>query len=320
MPLVIYRRGNIWHYRGTIAHRRLRGSTNTADKETAERIVAQKQVNEWRSELYGPESVLTFPQAVSLYLDAQKSDRFLVKLVNYWKDSLVRSINSGKVRQAAVALYPNGSAATRNRHVIVPTQAVINHAADMDLCRHLKVKRFPVETKKKEPATWEWVQAFMAHASPHLGTLCCFMFLTGARISEAINVRWKDLDLENGKALLRQSKVIAERKAHMPLVLVEAVDKIRSNREPNSKVFKYSSLSSARSPWREAVKRAGIKPLTYHACRHGFATAMLHKGVDPITVAKLGGWKSAQHVFATYGHAMADETLADRIVETGSVT
>lgn len=315
MSLIIYRRGKIWHYRGTIAHRRLRGSTHTPDKETAERIVAQREATEWKAELYGPEAVLTFSQAVSLYLDAQKSDRFLFKLVSYWKDTLVRSINSGKVRQAAVALYPNGSAATRNRHVIVPMQAVINHAADMDLCRHLKVKRFPVETKKKEPATWEWVQAFMAHASPHLAALCCFMFLTGARISEALNVRWKDLDLSNGKALIRQSKVRAERKAHMPAVLVEAVANIRSNREPSSKVFKYSSLNSARSPWRGAVQRAGIKPLTYHACRHGFATSMLHKGVDPITVAKLGGWKSAQHVFATYGHAMTDETLADRIVE-----
>ncbi len=316
MSLVIYRRGKIWHYRGTIAHRRLRGSTHTTDKETAERIAAQTQATEWKRELYGPEAVLTFSQAVSLYLDAQKSDRFLIKLVAYWKDTLVRSINSGKVRQAAVALYPNGSAATKNRHVIVPTQAVINHAAEMDLCTHLRVKRFPVETKKKEPATWEWVQAFMAHASPHLGALCCFMFLTGARISEALNVRWKDLDLSTGKALIRQTKIRSERTAHMPTVLVKALAHIRSNREPSSKVFKYSSLSSARSPWRGAVLRAGITPLTYHACRHGFATAMLHKGIDPITVAKLGGWKSAQHVFATYGHGMNDETLADRIVDT----
>jgi integrase len=194
-------------------------------------------------------------------------------------------------------------------------QAVINHAASMDLCRHLKVKRFPVETKKKEPATWEWVQAFMAHSNPHLGALCCFMFLTGARISEALNVLWEDVDLSEGKALIRQTKIGAERRAHLPAVLVAAIANIQSNREPSEKVFKYSSLHTAKPQWRKVFKRAGIKPLTYHACRHGFATAMLHKGVDPITVAKLGGWKSAQHVFATYGHAMADETLADRIVD-----
>ncbi|TIP13235.1 MAG: site-specific integrase, partial [Mesorhizobium sp.] len=55
---------------------------------------------------------------------------------------------------------------------------------------------------------------------------------------------------------------------------------------------------------------------SYHACRHGFATALLHRRIDPITVAKLGGWKSAQHVFQTYGHAMDDDTLADIITDT----
>lgn len=315
MSLIIYLRGKIWHYRGTIAGRRLRGTTRTSVKERAQRITAAKETRAWKEELDGPGSTLTFSQATTLYLDAQKSDRFLLKLVQHWKDTLVRSINAGNVRHAAIVLYPNASPATRNRHVIVPTQAVINHAASLDLCPRLSVKRFTVERKEKEPATWEWVQKFMAHANPHLGALCCFMFLTGARISESLNVRWKDVDLSERKALIRQTKVGSERKAHMPAVLVEAVANIESNKEPSSRVFKYSSLNSAKSPWRRAIKRAGLKPLTYHACRHGFATAMLHKGVDPITVAKLGGWKSAQHVFVTYGHAMRDEKLADRIVE-----
>lgn len=48
----------------------------------------------------------------------------------------------------------------------------------------------------------------------------------------------------------------------------------------------------------------------------GFATALLHRRIDPITVAKLGGWKSLQHAFQTYGHAMDDDTLADLIIDT----
>ena len=64
------------------------------------------------------------------------------------------------------------------------------------------------------------------------------------------------------------------------------------------------------------MKRAKIKPLSFHACRHGFATAMLHAGVDPITTAKRGGWKDAHHLFRTYGHAMDDETVTDRIIGT----
>jgi integrase len=201
--------------------------------------------------------------------------------------------------------------------VIVPTQAIVNHAASLDLCRHLKVKRFPVVAKRKEPATWEWVEAFMAEASPNLGALACFMFLTGARVSEAVAVTWADVDLHARRATIRQGKLGGEeRRAHLPPALVAAIANIPSNRNPKAKVFGYSSRHTAKPVWHAAITRAKIKRLPFHACRHGFATAMLHAGVDPITVAKLGGWKSAQHVFATYGHAMSDETLADRIVGT----
>lgn len=316
MPLKIYRRGEIWHYRGTVAGRRIRGSTQTSIKARALEIAADRETREWKSSHHGPESVLTFADAAMLYRQADKPTRFLEPIEDYWKDTPVKQITAGAVRQSAIVLHPKTSGATRNRQVIVPTQAIINHAAGMDLCQHLKVERFGVTTKSKEPVTWEWVQKFMAVASPHLGALACFMFLTGARISEALDLRWSDVSLTERRALIRQTKIGAERRAHLPPVLVAAIANIPSNRELSAKVFQYSSRDTAKPLWRAAIRRAKIKPLTYHACRHGFATAMLHAGVDPITVAKLGGWKDAKHVFTTYGHAMNDETLADRISGT----
>lgn len=320
MPLVLYRRdgGKIWHYRGSVAGRRLRGSTRTEKKAAAQRFISDLEDKQWKGHFDGPAAVLTFAQASILYRNAGKSTRFLDDIEDYWKDKLVGEITSGLVRQAAIALYPTASGATRNRHVIVPTQAIINHCAELELCSHLKVKRFPVETAAKEPATWDWVQAFMAHANPHLGALCCFMFLTGARVSEAINVCWRDVDLSEARARIRQTKIGDERIAHLPPALVVAMANIQSNREPDAPVFKYSSRHTAKPQWNKVWKRAKIKPLTYHACRHGFATALLHKGIDPITVAKLGGWKTPEHVFRTYGHAQDDDTLANLISDTSA--
>ena len=54
------------------------------------------------------------------------------------------------------------------------------------------------------------------------------------------------------------------------------------------------------------------------ACRHGFATGLLDQGVSPVKVAKRGGWKSAQHVFATYGHDVADDNVTDILTGTKS--
>ena len=154
----------------------------------------------------------------------------------------------------------------------------------------------------------------MGAANPHLGALACFMLLTGARVTEALNVQWADLDLTRSKAIIRATKIGEEREAHLPQVLLVAVANIEGER--SGKVFKYSSRSTAKIQWKAAIKRSKLKHLSFHACRHGFATALLHKNVDVITIARLGGWKSAAHVFETYGHARKDSTLPDLIIDT----
>lgn len=314
MPLKLYRRGKVWHYRGTVAGRRLRGSTNAQNKEVAERIAAETEARAWKRRLDGPQAVLTFAQAAMLYRAAGKSDRFLAPIEDHWKNTLVKDITGGAIRSSALALYPNTSGATLNRHVIVPTQAIINHAAESSLCAKISVRRFPVETKIKTPATWEWVQAFMAHSSPHLAGLACFMFLTGARVGEALALEWEDIDFQKRTALIRQTKIGDERIAHLPQPLVVALANIE--RAPGRTVFRYTAHCSADKSWRAAIKRAKIAPLSFHSCRHGFATALLRAGIDVVTIAKLGGWKTPQHVLQTYGHASDDATLTERIIGT----
>lgn len=318
MPLKLYRRGNVWHYRGTVAGRRLRGTTKTASKETAERVISQKEQTVWRSHLVGPSSVLTFAQAAILYRQARKSDRFLRMVEDHWKDTPVESITAGAIRASAMQLYPTAGPATRNRQVIVPMQAIINHAAEHELCDHIRVKRFPVKHKEKTPATWEWVQAFMAHAvKPNLAALACFMFLTGARISQALGVTWDDVDFRASKVVIRGSgKGDPDRRAHMPPELIAALARIPGERK--GQVFEFKSRGNCRTQWKGACRRAGIKYLSYHACRHGFATGLLEQGVSPVTVAKRGGWKSPQHVFQTYGHDIAEESVTEVLTGTKS--
>lgn len=315
MSLKIYKRGGVWHYRGTVRGvGRLRGSTGATVKERAAQIAAQIEDRAWKHRNDGPAAVLTFAQASINYRAASKPTRFLERIEDYWKDTLVRDMTQGAIRQSALVLYPKAAAATRNRQVIVPTQAVINHSAESELCPRIRVKRFKIETKSKIPATLEWVKAFAAHSKPHLGGLALFMFLTGARISEALAVRWEDIDFKAKSVLIRQTKIGAERRAHLPQSLIVALANIP--RIKNRPVFLYMARSNCIKVWQVVTKRAKIEPLTFHSCRHGFATALLHAGVDPVTVAKLGGWKSARHVFETYGHANDNTTLTDLISGT----
>ena len=84
---------------------------------------------------------------------------FLIVL-DYWMDTLVPKIIGGAIGQMARKLYRGAASATLNRQGIVPAQAIINYAANLEWCARIRVKRFKVDTKRKTPATRGWVEAF----------------------------------------------------------------------------------------------------------------------------------------------------------------
>lgn len=321
MPLELYKRGAIWHFRGTVNGRRLRGSAKTADRKIAERVKAEVERRAWQRHFDGPAAGLTMAQVFNAYLDAGKSDRFLLKLAGHWKDTPVEDIHAETVRRAAKKIYPHANEPTWNRQVVKPTQAAINYAAGLGWCPRISVKRFTENPETKTPATLEWVRKFHTQALkdelPHLGALAVFMFGTAARIGEACRMRWADVDLSAGTATLYLFKPTPwSRVAHLPAEVVAALANIPSNRNPDDRVFGYSERGSVRGAWNNVAKRAKIERLTPHCCRHGFATTMLQRGFDVKTVAERGGWKDAATVLRTYAHAIEDKTVTDALFDT----
>jgi integrase len=318
MPLKIYRRGGIWHYRGTVGpngrRQRLRGSCQTENRDIAARYIAEIESQYWNGHFDGPEAILSFHRAAALYRAAGKSDKFLNPVEDYLKDILVKDINGGIVRQMAIELFPNFCGASRNRAAITPVQAVINHAAESGFCQPIRIKRFDAEKSEKTPATLAWIKAFQAHAKPHLGAYALFMFLTGCRPSEALAIDPKrDLDLNAATVTIRETKVGTERKAHLPAVLVATLANLPD--VPGRPLFVYRDYRDMRWSWHRTIEKAGIAVLTPHCCRHGFATELLRRGVDVVTVAWLGGWASPAMVLKTYGHAIKKRSLTDVLAD-----
>jgi integrase len=181
----------------------------------------------------------------------RKINSLLTKIEDHWRDTPVNDISAGAIRAAAQKLYPDVSAATRNRQVITPTIAVINHAADLEWCSPIKGKKFKEGTPKlKEPVDLEWVTAFADQATedgmPHLATLCVFMFGTGARVGECTESIWADIDFMENTATINQGKTDSIRVSHLPQPVIVRLANIGGNRDPDDKVFGYAAPDSIR--------------------------------------------------------------------------
>jgi integrase len=313
VPLKLYLRNNVWHYRGTVAKKRLRGSTGISKehKAIAAREIAEIEVRQWKRHHDGPQAVLTFAKAALMYRSAGKSGRFLEPIEDYFKTMLVKDITPDTIQAMAMTLYGHCSGASRNRLGIIPTQAIINHAAESGQCQRIRVKRFKEETKEKTPATLAWIQAFRKEASPQLGGYALLMFLTGARPTEALEC---DLDLKGGTALLHESKIGHERRAHLQPMLVAALANIPE--VPGRPLFFYRNVEDLRQAWDATIRRAGIERLTPHCCRHGFITGLLRRGIDVKTAAWLADM-TPEVLLNTYAHAIKDRKLTDVLIDTG---
>jgi integrase len=317
MSLNLFRRNGVWHYRGTIGpperRARVRGTLRTKDKATAERQAAQYEDLYWKGHFDGPGSILTFRDAAKKYRAAGKSALFLRPLEKYLGRRLVKDIKPSTIQQMAIDLYGHCSGATQNRLGITPAQAVINFMAAAEQCSPIRVERFKENPKVKEPATLEWVQKFRTAASPELGTYALFMFLTGCRPSEALAIDPdKDMNLKAGTCIIKNTKAGGQRKAHLPAILVTALANMPI--EPGRPLFWYRHYNDVTWPWNQAIKRAGIQHLTPHCCRHGCVTQLLRRKIDVVTV----GWlvdMTPEMVLETYGHALKDATLTDRLTD-----
>lgn len=316
MSLKLYRRksSKIWSFRGTVGpdgkRERLRGSCNTEDKAIAAREIVEIERRYWKGHHDGPQEVLTFREAANMYLAAGKSERFLEPVEDYFGDTLVKDITPGAIREMAIELYGHCTGDTRNRMGIVPARAVINNAATNKLCSPVCVELFDTETAEKDYATLEWVQALRKEASPQIGGFALFMFLTGARPSEAMEA---NIDLPGCTALIHASKVGHERRAHLPEILVAALANIP--RVEGRSLFFYGSRNSVYPPWYAAIERAGIKEMSPHCCRHGFITGLLRSGIDVKTVEWLAD-VTAETLLKTYAHAIKDRRLTNVLIGT----
>jgi integrase len=147
---------------------------------------------------------------------------------------------------------------------------------------------------------------------PHLAACALFMNLTGARVSEAVNLMGDCVDLRRRTALLVKTKTDVNSVRYLPDHLVDRMREL--NTSPGHRVFRYTSRYSVNERVRAVCDRCGLPYKSSHTIgRHAFATNALNAGVGVRVAMDAGGWKSSTIFLETYAHTIdAGRTVMDR--------
>ena len=184
----------------------------------------------------------------------------------------------------------------------------VHHSALTFFFEEILHKRLLIHIKySKTPKTLptvliqeETTQLFMAITNKKHQLMIKLMYGAGLRVSEIVNLRVNDLDLQRGYGWVRKGKGNKDRMFVVPDSLLEELKShmISDNLQDHNYLFygrkgNHIHTRSVQEIVKKAAKRAGIKKNVHpHTLRHSFATHLIENGYDVASVQSLLGHNS----------------------------
>ena len=220
------------------------------------------------------------------------------------------------------------SGATVNRYI-----AALSHALSFAVKERRLLDRNPVSdiSRKKEPRgrtrflsddEREGLLTACGESEwPSLRALVLLALTTGARRGELIGLKWVDVDLKAGRALVSDSKNGEQRTRPLAGKALEALREMKLHGSARSEhVFAQPSRFPGPyeyfdAHWHVALKAAGIEDMRFHDLRHTTASMLAVQGASLLEIADVLGHRTLAMV-KRYSHLVVDHKakVIDRLV------
>lgn len=242
------------------------------------------------------------------------------------------------------------SSSTINSHVL-PLSGTFDLARrrglmSMNPCSLLTVDDRPAKRERRQDHVWSDEEiAALIQSAEHLArqpesrydysSLVRVALYSGLRLGELLGLQWQDIDLQEGilrvqrqwtrtgdyaepktKAALRRLPLSADLTKYL------AAHKLRSrfsgDDDPvfasrNGKPLSHRNVQ--RRGFEPAAELAGIGGVTFHSMRHAFASRMIARGIEAVTLASLMGHEDARVTLSRYVHLFDRQKTDDTIRE-----
>jgi len=248
----------------------------------------------------------------------------------------LKDLTRGHVRTLLAEKLQGGLARDTVRLIHATLRALLAAAVEDELLkanpasgvgRSLRLAASKVERSEMVKAmTREQLEAFLEqalHVVPDFQILFWLMSRTGLRLSEALALKWQDVDVMNRRlrverALGRDLAVTTPKSGHGRSVDLSvsasdelmALGKLRCSMGyktgPHDWLFPSSdgrplSHEAPQAAFRKTRAAAGLLGFTPHSLRHTYASILLAEGVSPAYVQEQLGHSSIELTVGTYG-------------------
>lgn len=267
--------------------------------------------------------VVKFSHLMDQYLEnyakinnrAWKRDRDCLKNMEaffgdcYLKEITPFQIEKYKANRLNQGVKPN----TVNRELSVLKRA-FNLAIDWHMAGENPVRRvkfFQQPDPKERILSEREEQKLINASSEHLKPIIIAALNTGMRVAEILSLRWSQINLKKREIEVVKTKSGKKRVIPINPVLFEMFNRLERADEfvflyHDPKTKKPRPVKSVKRSFTNSCRRAGIEAFTFHDTRHTFASRLVERGVDLITVKELLGHSSVRTT-ERYTHTHKEE-------------
>jgi len=224
----------------------------------------------------------------------------LGNLERYFKDIYLDEVTPLMIQKSlAWRLKSGNSKSTANRYLALLKKlfSLAIEEGYLETNPAAKIKKSSEKDLLKERVLTEDEETRLKSASyPVLRSIISVALHTGMRLQEILSLRWAQVDLDEMILTVERTKSGKARTIPLNVALHDELSRLRSldGRTPfvfpNPKTGK--SLTTVKTAFVAACRRAGIAGLRFHDLRHTFGSRLVEKGADIETVRSLLGHAS----------------------------
>ncbi len=306
----VYKRGKIFYMNFTVNGIRVFRSTGTSNKREAKAVEAaerhrilkdaKQSPQEKRAKVLLSEAVeQTYESKWKNGKDSQRSYRRACNLVGFVGDMQIGKIDETVVGEMIRKLESRGSTtATVNRY-LASLKTILKHmkqATDFITLRKERKGRIRVLSKEEEQRLIDLLRntdhGQRRHYFPQVADLITVLIDTGMRLSEALDMRYEDIDFTSNLISIWINK--GDRPRSVPMT--NRVRRVLETRREDNPVKPFAIKDhQAETAWRSVRKEMGLasdKEFVIHALRHTCASRMVNRGIDLYIVKDILGHAS----------------------------